>query len=252
MGNIKLEIRDLSLKFGIQKVLKHIYLNVPENSVVAVIGPSGSGKSSLLRSINRMHDLNPKAKLSGKILLDGQNILSNELNVVETRRKVGMVFQRPNPFPKTVEKNISYGLEIAGEKDKVKISEAVEKTLKGCGLWDEVKKDLRKPATHLSYGQQQRLCIARAIIVEPDILLMDEPCSALDVFSTSKIEELIQELKKKVTIIIVTHSMQQAQRIADYTAFMYLGNLVEFGPTRHIFSEAQQHLTQKYISGNIG
>ncbi len=252
MGNIKLEIKDLSLKLGTQKVLKHIYINIPEHSVVAIVGPSGCGKTSLLRSINRMHDLNPKAKLSGKIFLDDEDILSSKLNVVDIRRRIGMVFQKPNPFPKSIEKNTSYALAIAGERNKTKISEAVERTLKDCGLWDEVKKDLHKPATHLSYGQQQRLCIARAIIVKPDILLMDEPCSSLDAFSTSKIEELIVELKKTITIVIVTHSMQQAQRISDFTAFMYLGNLIEFDQTWKIFSGAKRELTQKYVAGKIG
>jgi phosphate transport system ATP-binding protein len=249
MGNIKISIKDLSLKFGGKKILKNIHLDVPENKILALVGPSGCGKTSLLRCMNRMHDLHPKAKIKGTILLDEVNILGPRINVTEIRRKVGMVFQRPNPFPKSIEKNIAFGLEINGEKN---IAEKVESALRQSFLWEEVKNELTKSATQLSLGQQQRLCIARAIAIEPSVILMDEPCSSLDPHSTQKIEELMLELKKKFTIIVVTHNLQQAQRIADYTAFMYLGNLIEVATTHKIFSSAQYEITQKYVSGSFG
>ena len=252
MSNFKVEVKDLSLKFGQKKVLKNVYLGVPENTIVSIIGPSGCGKSSLLRSINRMHDLNPKAKLTGRIYLDGKEILNPEVNAVDIRRKIGMVFQKPNPFAKSIQKNIAFGLEINGEKNKKTIAESVEKTLRGTFLWEEVKKDLEKPATQLSLGQQQRLCIARAIAIEPEVILLDEPCSALDPISTLKIEELLMELRKDYTILIVTHNMQQAQRISDYTAFMYLGNLVEYGPTDKLFGAAKYEITKNYVAGSFG
>lgn len=248
----KLTVRDLHLHYGTKEVLKGIDLDVPENNIVALIGPSGCGKSTLLRAMNRMHDLSPEAKVKGQILLDGENIYAPGKDVVEVRRKIGMVFQKPNPFPKSIFDNIAYGLKIAGENNKKQLQEVVERTLKGSYLWEEVKDDLDKSALSLSGGQQQRLCIARAVAVQPEVLLMDEPCSALDPISTAKIEALMLELKKEYTIVIVTHNMQQAQRVADLTAFMYFGEVVEFAPTRQLFDAPQQELTANYLNGNFG
>ena len=248
----KLAVRDLHLHYGSKEVLKGINLDVPENNIVALIGPSGCGKSTLLRAMNRMHDLSPEAKVKGQILLDGANIYAPGKDVVEVRRKIGMVFQKPNPFPKSIFDNIAYGLKIAGENNKKQLHEVVESTLKGSYLWEEVKDDLDKSALSLSGGQQQRLCIARAVAVQPEVLLMDEPCSALDPISTAKIEALMLELKKEYTIVIVTHNMQQAQRVADLTAFMYFGEVIEFAPTRQLFDAPQMELTANYLNGNFG
>lgn len=248
----KLAVRDLHLHYGTKEVLKGINLDVPENNIVALIGPSGCGKSTLLRAMNRMHDLSPEAKVKGQILLDGDNIYAPGKDVVEVRRKIGMVFQKPNPFPKSIFDNIAYGLKIAGENNRQHLQEVVENTLKGSYLWEEVKEDLEKSALALSGGQQQRLCIARAVAVQPEVLLMDEPCSALDPISTAKIEELMLELKKEYTIVIVTHNMQQAQRVADLTAFMYFGEVVEYAPTGQLFDAPQQELTANYLNGNFG
>jgi len=221
MGKIKIDIQELDLFFDKKQVLKNVSLHIPAGKITAIIGPSGCGKSTLLRSLNRMHDLNPQARLSGKIMLDELNILHGNTNVVHLRRRIGMVFQKPNPFPKSIAENVSYGLKINGLHDKKKLAEAVENSLRAAALWDEVKDDLEKSALDLSGGQQQRLCIARAVAVEPEVILMDEPCSALDPISTAKVEELMLELKKKYTLVIVTHNMQQAQRVSDFTAFMY-------------------------------
>lgn len=248
----KLAVRDLHLHYGAKEVLKGINLDIPENNIVALIGPSGCGKSTLLRAMNRMHDLSPEAKINGQILLDGDNIYAPNKDAVEVRRKIGMVFQKPNPFPKSIFDNIAYGLKIAGEKNRQHLQEVVENTLKGSYLWEEVKEDLEKSALALSGGQQQRLCIARAVAVQPEVLLMDEPCSALDPISTAKIEELMLDLKKKYTIVIVTHNMQQAQRVADLTAFMYFGEVVEYAPTAQLFDAPQQELTANYLNGNFG
>lgn len=248
----KIEVKNLHLHFGEKHALKNISLSIPPNSIVALIGPSGCGKSTLLRSMNRMHDLNPAARMQGEILLDGHNILHGNTHLTKLRRRVGMVFQRPNPFPKSIFKNVSYGLEINGMQEKEKIAEAVEHSLRSSFLWEEVKNELDKPALELSGGQQQRLCIARAIAVEPEVILMDEPCSALDPISTSKIEALLLDLKQRFTIVIVTHNMQQAQRVADFTAFMYLGEMIEFGPTADIFNHPRQELTRNYVSGHFG
>lgn len=250
--NTKLAVQDLHLHYGSKEVLKGINLEIPENGIVALIGPSGCGKSTLLRAMNRMHDLSPDAKIKGQILLDGNNIYAPGKDVVEVRRKIGMVFQKPNPFPKSIFDNIAYGLKIAGENNKQHLHDVVERTLKGSYLWEEVKDDLDKSALALSGGQQQRLCIARAIAVQPEVLLMDEPCSALDPISTAKIESLMLELKKNYTIVIVTHNMQQAQRVADLTAFMYFGEVIEYAPTEHLFNAPQKNLTINYLNGNFG
>lgn len=252
MEKFKLDIQNLDLFFDKKQVLKNVSLAIPEGKITALIGPSGCGKSTLLRSLNRMHDLNPQARLSGKILLDDLNILHGNTNVVHLRRRVGMVFQKPNPFPKSIAENVAYGLKINGLDDKNRVAETVEKSLRAAALWDEVKDDLGKSALELSGGQQQRLCIARAVAVEPEVILMDEPCSALDPISTSKVEELMLELKKNVTIVIVTHNMQQAQRVADLTAFMYLGELIEVGETRQVFEKPRQVLTKNYVEGHFG
>ncbi len=247
----KLEVKHLDLFYGEKQALKHIDIAFPEKKITALIGPSGCGKSTLLRSFNRMHDLHQGIRLSGEILLDGKNILAKDFSVNELRRRVGMVFQKPNPFPKTIFENVAYGLRI-NEVAKSEIPDRVEKALRNSYLWEEVKNELQKPATKLSGGQQQRLCIARTIALEPEVILMDEPCSALDPISTSKIEELTLELVKTHTVLIVTHNMQQAIRVATYTAFMYLGELVEYSTTDAIFHHAQQKLTQDYVNGNFG
>lgn len=252
MEKFKLDIQNLDLFFDKKQVLKNVSLAIPEGKITALIGPSGCGKSTLLRSLNRMHDLNPQARLSGKILLDDLNILHGNTNVVHLRRRVGMVFQKPNPFPKSIAENVAYGLKINGLDDKNRVAETVEKSLRAAALWDEVKDDLGKSALELSGGQQQRLCIARAVAVEPEVILMDEPCSALDPISTSKVEELMISLKKDFTLVIVTHNMQQAQRVADFTAFMYLGELIEVGETRQMFQNPQHDLTKNYVEGHFG
>lgn len=252
MEKIKLDVQALDLFFGKKQVLKNIHLIIPEGKITALIGPSGCGKSTLLRSINRLHDLHPDARLMGKILLDGHNILHRNTNVVQLRRRVGMVFQKPNPFPMSIAENVAYGLKINALCSKPEMRARVEQSLRNSFLWEEVADDLDKSALELSGGQQQRLCIARAIAVEPEVILFDEPCSALDPISTAKIEELIMGLRGKFTQVIVTHNMQQAQRVADYTAFMYLGELIEFGETRQIFEKPVQELTKNYVSGHFG
>ena len=248
----KLETQQINLSFGSKQVLKDINLKVPPRRIVALIGPSGCGKSTLLRSMNRLHDLNPDAKVSGKILLDGEDIYDRAFDAVRVRKKIGMVFQRPNPFPKSIFDNVAYGLRINGLAAKSEIPKIVEKCLRDSYLFEEVKDQLKDSALSLSGGQQQRLCIARTIAVKPEVILMDEPTSALDPISTRKIEELMVGLKKEFTIVIVTHSMQQARRISDFVGFMYLGDLAEFGPTDQVFSSPQNELTEKYINGKFG
>ena len=227
-------------------------MDIPRNRVTAFIGPSGCGKSTLLRCFNRMNDLVDNVRIDGLITLDGEDIHSKQLNVAELRRRVGMVFQKPNPFPKSIYENVAYGLRILGIKDKRRLDETVEKALRGAALWDEVKDRLQDNALGLSGGQQQRLVIARAIAVEPEVLLLDEPASALDPISTLKIEELIYELKDKYTIVIVTHNMQQAARVSDYTAFMYMGEMVEHADTNTLFTNPSQKQTEDYITGRYG
>lgn len=248
----KLTLRNVDVSFGKKQVIDKVSLNVPDRKIMALIGPSGSGKSVLLRSINRMHDLEPSAKVTGEFLLDGRDVYGRDQDVVDIRRKIGMVFQRPNPFPKSIFDNIAYGLKLSGNKKKEEIRHIVEESLKDSYLWDEVKDDLDRSALRMSGGQQQRLCIARTIAVKPEVILMDEPCSALDPISTAKIEELMLELRKEFCIVIVTHNMQQAQRIADETAVMYLGKMVEHGSTDQIFNDPQNEITQNYIRGAFG
>ena len=252
MKDIKIEVKDLSLYYGEKKALKEISLEIPRNKVTALIGPSGCGKSTFLRCINRMNDLIPDVKITGKMLVEGIDIYDKNVDVVNIRKKIGMVFQKSNPFPKSIYENIAYGPKINGIKDKTKLDEIVETSLKQAAIWEEVKDRLGDSALGLSGGQQQRLCIARTLAVSPDIILMDEPASALDPISTSKIEELVHELKEQYTIIIVTHNMQQAARTSDYTAFFYLGELIEIGKTNAIFTKPEQKQTEDYITGRFG
>jgi phosphate transport system ATP-binding protein len=246
-------VRDLDFAYGSHQVLHKVALEMPARAVTAFIGPSGCGKTTLLRCINRMNDLIEGARITeGAIHLDGVDINAPEVDVVDLRRRVGMVFQKSNPFPKSIYENISYGLRIAGINKRSLIDEAVEKSLRGAALWDEVKDRLDANAFGLSGGQQQRLCIARALAVEPEVILMDEPCSALDPIATAKIEELIHELKTQYTIVTVTHNMQQAGRISDCTAFFYLGRLIEFGLTSKIFTNPSEKQTEDYITGRFG
>jgi phosphate transport system ATP-binding protein len=248
----KIVINDLTLFYGEKLIFKKMNFTIPPHTITAIIGPSGCGKSTLLRCINRMNDLIPDTKIQGSVIIDRQDIYAQGVDVVEIRRKIGMVFQRPNPFPKSIYNNIAYGLKIKGLKDKKQNDEIVEKSLKNSGLWDEVKDRLNTSALELSGGQQQRLCIARALAIEPEVILMDEPCSALDPASTLKIEELMEELKKRYTIVIVTHNMQQAARVSDLTGFLYLGELVEFDKTETIFTNPKEKLTENYITGRFG
>lgn len=251
--NPKLSVQSLKAWFNGKLALKDINLDVKEKRVTALIGPSGCGKTTLLRCINRMHDLTPNATAEGKIILDDVNIYDKQSDPVLIRRRMGMVFQKPNPFPTmSIFDNVAAGLKLNGVKDKTLIKEIVYDSLQGAALWNEVKNDLEKPGISLSGGQQQRLCIARALAMQPEILLMDEPTSALDPIASSKIEELMTELKKHLTVIIVTHNMQQAARVSDYTAFMYLGELIEFGPTDQLFKYPKKELTERYISGKFG
>ncbi|SHJ68232.1 phosphate ABC transporter ATP-binding protein PstB [Tepidibacter formicigenes] len=249
---VKMKVSNLDFYYGSFKALKNINIDIEEKKVTAFIGPSGCGKSTFLRTLNRMNDLIEGTKLNGKIVLDGEDIYSNSMQVEELRKRVGMVFQKPNPFPKSIYENIVYGLRKQGVRDKKKLDEVVEKSLRGAALWDEVKDRLDKSAYGLSGGQQQRLCIARAIAMEPEVILMDEPTSALDPIATSRVEELIQELKKDYTIVIVTHSMQQAARISDNTAFFLMGELIEFGETNKIFTTPKDKRTEDYITGRFG
>jgi phosphate transport system ATP-binding protein len=248
----KIQVKDIHFYYGKTEVLKGFDMDIYENKVTAVIGPSGCGKSTLIRMFNRMNDLIPKARLEGSIILDNEDINSMKTDVVEIRRRVGMVFQKPNPFPKSIFDNISYGLEVNGIKDRRKKEEIVIQSLKKAALWEEVKARLNESALGLSGGQQQRICIARCLAVEPEVLLFDEPCASLDPISTQKIEELILELKKEYTIVIVTHNMQQAARVSDYTAFLYLGKLIEYGETEQIFTVPKNKLTEAYLTGKFG
>lgn len=249
---IKLTVDDLNLYYGDTKALNGIQLAIPEKRVTAFIGPSGCGKSTLLRCFNRMNDLVDSCRIQGQIKMDGQNIYDPSVDVAELRRQIGMVFQKPNPFPKTIYENVAYGLRLQGVNDKRVLDEVVETSLKGAALWNEVKDRLHDNAFGLSGGQQQRLVIARAIAIEPEVLLLDEPASALDPISTLKIEELIYELKSKYTIVIVTHNMQQAARVSDYTAFMYMGDLIEHDVTNKMFTNPSQKQTEDYITGRFG
>jgi phosphate transport system ATP-binding protein len=247
-----IQIRNLSLRYGDKTALSAIDLEIPERRVTAFIGPSGCGKSTLLRCLNRMNDLVDDVEVQGQILLDGVDIYDRRTDVVALRRRVGMVFQKSNPFPKSIYENVAYGLRIAGTRRRDVLDAAVEQSLRGAALWDEVKDRLGDSALALSGGQQQRLCIARAIAIEPEVILMDEPCSALDPIATTKVESLIHELAGRYTIVIVTHNMQQAARVSDRTAFLYLGKLIEVGPTEKIFTTPEKRETEDYITGRFG
>ena len=249
---VRMQLRGLSFYYGTAQALKNITLDIYENRITAIIGPSGCGKSTLIRIFNRMNDVIPRARVEGKVFLDGEDIYDPKIDVVDIRRRIGMVFQKPNPFPKSIFDNVAYGLRINGIKDSRYIAQKVERSLQDAALWQEVKDRLHTSALALSGGQQQRLCIARALAVEPEVLLMDEPASALDPTATKKIEELAIELKKKYTIVIVTHNMQQAARIADFTAFIMLGEMVEFDITSKIFTNPSKKITEDYITGRFG
>ncbi|MER3525245.1 MAG: phosphate ABC transporter ATP-binding protein [Ignavibacteria bacterium] len=243
---------NLSLLYGTKQALRNISMSIPANRVTALIGPSGCGKSTFLRSLNRMNDLIDNVAISGKVLIDNVDIYADSVDVVELRKRVGMIFQKSNPFPKSIYENVAYGPRINGIRDKKQLDEIVERSLRRAALWDEVKDDLRKSGLALSGGQQQRLCIARALAVDPEILLMDEPASALDPIATAKIEELIYELKANYTIVIVTHNMQQAARVSDFTAFFYMGELIEFDGTKRLFTTPSKKHTEEYITGRFG
>lgn len=253
MEKFKIQTEKLNAWFGNNHVLKDLSINIKENEATAIIGPSGCGKSTFIRCLNRMHELVPGARSSGAVLLDNANVYARGIDPVTVRRKVGMVFQKPNPFPTmSVYDNVAAGLKLNGIKDNQKLDRAVKKSLEQAFLWDEVKTQLDKSGTSLSGGQQQRLCIARALAVEPEVILMDEPCSALDPIATAKIEELIASLKDQYTVVIVTHNMQQAARVSDSTAFLYLGQLIEYGETTQLFENPSEELTERYLTGKFG
>jgi phosphate transport system ATP-binding protein len=249
----KVSIKKLEAWFGTKQAVKDVSLDVKENTITAIIGPSGCGKTTLIRCLNRMHEMTPSSRSMGQVIIDGIDIYDRNIDPVIIKRRIGMVFQKPNPFPTmSIYDNVAAGLKLNGVKDRQLIDEIVKESLQGAGLWEEVKNELDKPGMGLSGGQQQRLCIARALAMQPEVLLMDEPTSALDPMASSKIEELVHDLKQELTIIIVTHNMQQAARVSDYTAFMYLGELVEYGPTKKIFENPEKELTERYISGKFG
>jgi phosphate transport system ATP-binding protein len=250
--DLKAEVRDLDFYYGANRAIKNVNMNVQARQVTALIGPSGCGKTTLLRCFNRMHDLYPGNRYDGQIVLDGVNILDRKVDPIEVRMRISMVFQRPNPFPKSIYENVAYGLRVQGMTKRNAVDEKVEQALKSAALWEEAKDRLMESAYTLSGGQQQRLCIARAIATDPDIVLFDEPTSALDPIATASIEDLVNELKQQVTILIVTHSMQQAARLSDYTAFMYLGELLEFNQTNILFNQPAHKRTQDYVSGRFG
>ena len=252
-ASLTFEVKNLSIWYGEKKAIDNVTMDIPSNAVTSIIGPSGCGKSTFLRSLNRMHELVPRTRLEGRVLLLGQDLYSANVDPAIVRRRVGMVFQKSNPFPTmSIGDNVIIGLRLNGVRDQKFLNQRLEQSLRMAALWDEVKDDLHKPGTSLSGGQQQRLCIARALAVEPEVVLMDEPCSALDPIATAKIEELIHALKMKYTIVIVTHNMQQAGRVSDYTAFFYLGRLIEFGTTNKIFSNPTERQTEDYITGRFG
>ena len=247
------QVKNMSIWYGEKRAIQDVTIDIASNAVTAIIGPSGCGKSTFLRALNRMHELTPKTRMEGTVLLNGDDLYSSSVDPTVVRRRVGMVFQKSNPFPTmTIGENVIIGLRLNGVHDQKFLNERLEKSLRMAALWDEVKDDLHKPGTSLSGGQQQRLCIARTLAVEPEVVLMDEPCSALDPIATAKIEELINELKTKYTIVTVTHNMQQAGRISDYTAFFYLGRLIEFGQTTTIFTNPKERQTEDYITGRFG
>jgi phosphate transport system ATP-binding protein len=251
-GKIKMSAQSLDFYYGSFRALKDINLDIKEKQITALIGPSGCGKSTFLRSLNRMNDLIPGARVSGSVSLDGENIYEPKVNPVTLRQRVGMVFQRPNPFPKSIFDNVAFGPIVLGKKGSSFLLETVEKSLKGAALWEEVADNLDNPATELSVGQQQRLCIARVLAIQPEVILMDEPCSALDPIATLRIEELMQELKKDYTIVIVTHNMQQAARVSDWVGFFLLGEMIEYGATQDVFTRPKDQRTENYITGRFG
>ena len=248
----KICVRGLNLYYGPNHALKNINMDIPAGAVTAFIGPSGCGKSTFLKTLNRMNDLVPGVRIEGEVLLDGQEIYGPNVDTIALRQKVGMVFQQPNPFPMSIYDNVAYGPRVHGIRGKERLDDIVEESLQGAAIWEEVKDRLKKSALGLSGGQQQRLCIARALAVQPEVLLMDEPTSALDPISTAKIEDLMESLKKKYTVVVVTHNMQQATRVSDYTAFFLLGDLIEFGETKQVFSYPRQKKTEDYITGRFG
>ncbi len=250
--NIKISVKELNLYYGDNHALKSVSMDIKTNAITAFIGPSGCGKSTFLKTLNRMNDLVDNVRIDGKVLLDGEDIYDKGVDTTILRRRVGMVFQQPNPFPMSIYDNIAYGPRVHGIRDKLRLDEIVENSLRGAAIFDEVKDRLKKSALGLSGGQQQRICIARALAVEPEVLLMDEPTSALDPISTSKIEDLMEELKKKYTVAVVTHNMQQAARVSDYTAFFLVGEMVEFGETKKVFSYPKDKRTEDYITGRFG
>lgn len=252
MQDQKILTENLSLFYGAKQALKSVSLSIPQNKVTALIGPSGCGKSTYLRSLNRMNDLIDGVRIEGRVIIDDVDIYHKDVDVVELRKRVGMIFQKSNPFPKSIYDNVAYGPRINNVKHKATLDEIVENSLRRSALWDEVKDDLRKSGLALSGGQQQRLCIARALAVDPEVLLMDEPASALDPIATAKIEELIYQLKERYTIVIVTHNMQQAARVSDYTAFFYMGELIEYDETKKIFTTPSKKQTEEYITGRFG
>jgi phosphate transport system ATP-binding protein len=251
-ADVEISVKDLNLWFGNFQALKNISIDIPRNAVTALIGPSGCGKSTFIKTLDRMNDLVDNVKFTGEVMYKGRNILDSDTDVVELRKEIGMVFQKPNPFPKSIFDNVAYGPRVHGIKDKKTLTEIVERSLKGAAIWDEVKDRLNESALRLSGGQQQRLCIARLLAVEPDVLLMDEPASALDPIATSKIEDLLHELKKEYTIIIVTHNMQQAARVASHTAFFFLGELIECARTIDLFERPRDKRTEDYVTGKFG
>jgi phosphate transport system ATP-binding protein len=250
--NCIIKTEKLNLWYGEKQALIDIDMEMYSNKVTALIGPSGCGKSTLIRCFNRMNDVIPLCRTTGEVIFDGENIYDPSIDAFSVRKKIGMVFQKPNPFPKSVYENIAYGPRVAGVKDKKMLDEVVERSIKNAALWEEVHDRLHESAMGLSGGQQQRLCIARALAIEPEVILMDEPCSALDPIATAKIEDLINKLKQRYTVIIVTHNMQQAARVSDYAAYMYLGKLIEFGETKQIFENPEEELTENYITGRFG
>lgn len=248
----KIAFKDFNLWYGAQQVLKNISFGIKSNIVTAIMGPSGCGKSTLLRSINRMNDIIPECRTQGRVLIDEEDIYADDVDVYALRKKVGMVFQKPNPFPKSIYENVAYGAKIHKIASGEGLDRIVERSLREAALWDEVKDRLDESALKLSGGQQQRLCIARALAIEPEVILLDEPCSALDPIATAKIERLMRKLREKYTVVLVTHNLQQAARVSDMTAFMYLGEIVEFGRTRDLFENPQKELTENYITGKFG
>ena len=249
---VKMSVKDLYLYYGQKQALKNINMDIHSNAITALIGPSGCGKSTFLKTLNRMNDLIDNVRITGQVTLDGEDIFDKNMDVTMLRKRVGMVFQQPNPFPMSVYDNIAYGPRVHGIKSKAKLDEIVEESLRGAAIWDEVKDNLKKSALRLSGGQQQRICIARALATKPEVILMDEPTSALDPISTTKIEDLMEELKRQYTVVVVTHNMQQAVRVSDYTAFFLVGDMVEYGETKELFTYPKDKRTEDYITGRFG